>query len=125
MNAQDALERLSTITERQLTPGLAIDEAVAMYLELGDEIAQLEIARAAAKQVISDVIVETGLDRFEVNAGMAYVSKPSVRTSYDWRGLDKLSAERPDLAGILSLYRTEKEIAGSLTIRANGNGKGA
>lgn len=124
MNAQDALERLSTLTERQLTPGQAIDEAIGLYLVLGDEIAQLEIARVAAKQVISDVIVETGLDRFEVNAGMAYVARPSVRVAYDTKGLDKLSAERPDLAGILALYRTEKEIAGSLTIRAAGNGKG-
>lgn len=125
MNAQDALERLATLDERQLTPGLAIDEAIGLYLALGDEIAQLEIARAAAKQVISDVIIETGLDRFEVNAGLAYVSKPSVRTSYDTKGLDKLSVERPDLAGILALYRTEKQIAGTLTIRAAGNGKGA
>jgi hypothetical protein len=124
MDATTALERLATITERQLTPGQAIDEAVTLYLELGSEIADLENARAAAKLVISDVIVETGLDRFEVNAGMAYVSKPSVRISYDTKGLDKLAAERPDLAGILALYRTEKEIAGTLTIRAaGGNGK--
>ena len=125
MDAQTALDRLASLTDRQLTPGQAIDEAVALYLELGSEIAELEIARAAAKQVISDVIIETGLDRFEVNAGMAYVSKPSIRTSYDVKGLDKLSAERPDLAGILALYRTTKEVAGTLTIRANGNGKGA
>jgi len=45
--------------------------------------------------------------------------------SYDTRGLDKLAAERPDLAGVLSLYRTEREQPGTLTIRTGGNGKGA
>lgn len=34
-------------------------------------------------------------------------------------------AQRPDLAGVLSLYRTEREQPGTLTIRTGGNGKGA
>lgn len=124
MDAQDALDRLSMLTERQLTPVQAVDEAVALYLALGDEIAALEVARAVAKQVINDVIIETGLDRFDVSAGMAYVSKPGVRVGYDTKGLDRLAAEQPALVDILAPYRQEREIAGALTIRA-GNSKGA
>ena len=120
MNAQEANDRLDALTERQLTPGQAVDEAVALYLALGDAIAALELARARAKQIITDVIVETGLDRFEVNAGMAYVTRPSIRVTYDTKGLDKLAAERPDLAGVLGRYRQEKEVAGTLTIRGPG-----
>ena len=52
-------------------------------------------------------------------------SKPSIRVSYDTRGLDKLAAERPDLAGVLSLYRTEREQPGTLTIRAGSKSKDA
>jgi hypothetical protein len=126
MNAQDALDRLASIYDRQLLPAQAVAEAMTVYLEMGDRIAELDVIRASAKQIINDVLAEIGADRLETPAGQCYVSKPSVRTSYDVKGLDKLSAERPDLAGILSLYRQEKEIAGSLTIRAaGGNGKGA
>jgi hypothetical protein len=124
MDTQTALDRLATIYDRQLLPAQAVAEAMSIYLEMGERIAELDVIRASAKQVVADVLAEIGADRLETPAGQCYVSKPSVRTNYDWRGLDKLSAERPDLAGILSLYRTEKEIAGSLTIRTvGGNGK--
>ena len=126
MNATDALDRLATIYDRDLLPAQAVAEAMTIYLELGDRIAELDVIRASAKQIVADVLAEIGADRLETDAGQCYVSKPSVRISYDTKGLDKLTAERPDLAGILALYRTEKEVAGSLTIRAaGGNGKGA
>lgn len=120
MNANDALERLATIYERDLRPAEAAAEAMSIYLEMGDRIAELDVIRASAKQVVADVLTEIGSDRLETPAGQCYVSRPSIRVSYDTKGLDKLSAERPDLAGILSLYRSEKEIAGSLAIRTNG-----
>lgn len=125
MDAQTALERLATIYDRQLLPAQAVAEAMSIYLEMGDRIAELDVIRASAKQVVADVLAEIGADRLETPAGQCYVSRPSVRISYDTKGLDKLASERPDLAGILSLYRQEREIAGSLTIRAaGGNGKG-
>lgn len=120
MNANDALERLATIYERDLRPAEAAAEAMSIYLEMGDRIAELDVIRASAKQVVADVLTEIGSDRLETPAGQCYVSRPSIRVSYDTKGLDKLSAERPDLAGVLSLYRSEKEIAGSLAIRTNG-----
>lgn len=120
MNANDALERLATIYERDLRPAEAAAEAMSIYLEMGDRIAELDVIRASAKQVVADVLTEIGSDRLETPAGQCYVSRPSIRVSYDTKGLDKLSVERPDLAGILSLYRSEKEIAGSLAIRTNG-----
>lgn len=120
MNEQDALERLSTIYDRQLRPAEAVAEAVSIYLELGAQIAELDVIRASAKQIVADVLAEIGSDRLETPAGQCYVSKPSIRASYDTKGLDRLTTERPDLAGVLSLYRSEKEIAGSLAIRTNG-----
>lgn len=124
MNANDALERLSTLYARQLLPAQAVAEAMSVYLEMGERIAELDAIRASARQVVADVLAEIGAERLETPAGLCYVSKPSVRTSYDARGLDQLAAERPDLAGLLAPYRSEKPVAGALTIRAHGR-KGA
>lgn len=124
MNAQDALDRLSTIYDRQLRPAEAVAEAMSIYLEMGARIDELDVIRATAKQVISDVLAEVGTDKLETDAGLAYITKPSVRVSYDTKGLDRLASERPDLGGVLALYRNEKEIVGTLTVRApGGNGK--
>lgn len=126
MNANDALDRLATIYDRQLRPAEAVAEAMSIYLEMGARIDELDVIRATAKQLVADVLAEIGTDRLETDAGQAYITRPSVRVSYDTKGLDKLSAERPDLAGVLALYRQEREVAGTLTIRApGGNGKGA
>ena len=126
MNAQDALDRLSTLYERNLRPVEAVAEAMSIYLEMGARIDEAEVIRATAKQVIGDVFVEIGTDKLETPAGQCYVTRPSVRVSYDTKGLDRLASERPDLGDVLVRYRTEKEIAGTLTIRApGGNGKGA
>lgn len=126
MQPTEALERLATVYERQLRPAEAASEAMSVYLEMGERIAELDVIRASAKQLLADILTEIGNDRLETPAGQCYVSRPSIRASYDVKGLDKLSAERPDLAGILSLYRTEREQAGTLTIRAaGGNGRGA
>jgi len=120
MDTTEALDRLATIYDRDLLPAQAVAEAMTVYLEMGDRIAELDVIRASAKLIVNDVLAEIGADRLETDAGQCYVSKPSVRTSYDTRGLDRLAAERPDLAGVLALYRQEKEIAGSLVIRTNG-----
>lgn len=122
MNEQDALDRLATIYDRNLLPAQAVAEAMSVYLEMGDRISELDVIRASAKQVVADVLAEIGADRLETPAGQCYVSKPSVRVAYDVKGLDNLASERTDLAGVLALYRTEREIAGTLTIRANGKG---
>lgn len=124
MNEQDALERLSSIYDRQLRPVEAVAEALSIYLEMGERIAELDVIRASAKQIVTDVLAEIGAERLETPAGQCYITRPSVRVSYDTRGLDRLASERPDLGAVLGLYRSEKEVAGTLTIRApGGNGK--
>ena len=120
MNAQDALDRLSTIYDRQLRPAEAVAEAMSIYLEMGARIDELDVIRATAKQVIADVLAEIGTDKLETDAGQCYITKPSMRVSYDTKGLDRLASERPDLGGVLALYRNEKTVAGALTIRPAG-----
>ena len=123
MDTQTALEQLVTIYDRDLQPAEAAAEAMTIYLEMGERIAELDVIRASAKQVITDVLAEIGADRLETAAGHCYVTAPSIRSSYDAKGLDKLGAAVPGLANMLAPYRTEREIAGTLTIRAGGRAK--
>jgi hypothetical protein len=123
MNLQldEALERLATITERGLRPAEAVGECAAIYVELGERQAEIEIARQTCKQIVSDVFAELGTDKLEAGGAVCYVSRPSIRIAYDTRGLDKLASERPEIGGILALYRTEREQPGVLTIRVGRN----
>jgi hypothetical protein len=123
MDAQTALEQLATIYDRDLQPAEAAAEAMTIYLEMGERIAELDVIRASAKQVLADVLAEIGADRLETAVGVAYVTAPSIRSSYDAKGLDKLGVAVPGLANMLAPYRTEREIAGALTIRAGGRAK--
>jgi hypothetical protein len=123
MDAQTALGQLATIYDRDLQPAEAAAEAMTIYLEMGERIAELDVIRASAKQVLADVLAEIGADRLETAVGVANVTAPSIRASYDAKGLDKLGAAVPGLAGMLAPYRTEREIAGVLTIRAGGRAK--
>lgn len=125
MDAQTALEQLATIYDRELQPAEAAAEAMTIYLEMGERIAELDVIRASAKQVLADVLAEIGADRLETAAGVAYVTAPSIRSSYDAKGLDKLKVAMPSLALLLAPYRTEREIAGTLTIRAGSKSKDA
>jgi hypothetical protein len=125
MDAQTALEQLATIYDRELQPAEAAAEAMTIYLEMGERIAELDVIRASAKQVLADVLAEIGADRLETTVGVAYVTAPSIRSSYDAKGLDKLKVAMPSLALLLAPYRTEREIAGTLTIRAGSKSKDA
>ena len=124
MDAETALEQLATIYDRELQPAEAAAEAMTIYFEMGERIAELDVIRASAKLVISEVLAEIGADRLETAVGVAYVTAPSIRSSYDAKGLDKLAAAVPGLANVLAPYRTEREIAGTLTIRSGGKSKG-
>jgi predicted RNA-binding Zn ribbon-like protein len=125
MDAQTALEQLAAIYDRKLQPVEAAAEAMTIYLEMGERIAELDVIRASAKQVLADVLAEIGADRLEATAGVAYVTAPSIRSSYDAKGLDKLKVAMPSLALLLAPYRTEREIAGALTIRSGSKSKDA
>jgi hypothetical protein len=123
MDAQTALEQLATIYDRDLQPAEAAVKAMTIDLEIGERIAELDVIRASAKQVLADVLAEIGADHLETAVGVAYVTAPSIRSSYDAKGLDKLGAAVPGLADMLVPHRTEREVAGVLTTRAGGRAK--
>ena len=123
MNAHEALERVDALYGPGWTPAQAVAEAVSIYLKLDAEIKALEVARTAAKRVITGVMTETMRDRFDTNAGMAYIANPGLRICYDAKGIDALIENRPDLAEVLAPHRIETMVAGSLVVRAKGGSK--
>ena len=70
-----------------------------------------------AKGVISDIMLELGVDNVNTQAGKAYVPKPGVSVKYDARALDALCESSAELQKILWPHRQETMRAGSLTIR--------
>lgn len=70
-----------------------------------------------AKQQIADIMTETGVMTWKTANGNAYVPAPGMTVSYDAKALDALCASSPELKAILWPHRSEKERAGSLTIR--------
>lgn len=114
---REALERAA-----DAMPGDAATTGVAVVLaaKAGAEAAAgpwREVERAA-RQLLTDIIIETGETRRRTPAGIAYIPTPSKRVTYDAKALDILCADDPDLARRLRPYRTEKATTTSLTIIA-------
>lgn len=84
------------------------DASSARWMEVAD----------AAKQMMTEIITETGRMSWKTPSGSAYIPAASVTVTYDAKALDALCASSPELAAILRPHRLEKERPGSLTIRA-------
>lgn len=95
-------------------PKAAISIAVEVYKDAGK---YLKAVQKEAKQIVTDIIVETGQDKWKSDTGQVYISKSSVSVRYDTKALDALCASSPELKEILWPHRKESERAGSLTIK--------
>lgn len=96
----------------------AAAEAIAVYLAAGGIKSQIdELLWKRAKDIIQEIMVETGQLKFETEYGRAYVPRSGVSVSYDWKGLDALCQKYPEVAELIRPYRIERERPGSLTIR--------
>ena len=96
------------------TPDKAIAIAIEVYKDSGK---YLKAVQSEAKKIVTDVIVETGQDKWKVETGQVYVSNPSKSVRYDTKALDALCASDERLKRILWPHRIESERAGSLTIK--------
>jgi hypothetical protein len=70
-----------------------------------------------AKNILGDIIVETGRTSWEGQLARCYVPAPGKSVTYDAKALDALCASNSYLAEVLAPHRREIERAGSLTIR--------
>jgi hypothetical protein len=101
----------------EATAAEAIDiyRSVAGIRKQADEM--FDQVQGRAKELLSEIIVETGKTEWSTDFGKAYIPKPSISARYDTKALDALCASDPELAARLAPHRIESERAGSLTIR--------
>lgn len=96
----------------------ALATAAAVYQDAANRIEQLQAVQAQAKQLITDIFVETGATDARTPTAQVYVSRPSVTVSYDAKALDTLAAGDAEVAALLAPFRRQTERAGTLTIRS-------
>ena len=101
----------------------AVESAVAIYQAASAAIDAMKQVQADAKTLLTEIMTETGTTSYTTPAGKCYVSAPSVVTTYDAKALDALAAGDDELAALLEPFRRVTERAGTLTVRAPGNGK--
>ena len=96
----------------------ALATATAVYQDAANRIEQLQAVQAQAKQLITDIFVETGTTDARTPTAQVYVSRPGVTVSYDVKALDALAAADAEVAELLTPFRRQSERAGTLTIRS-------
>ena len=101
----------------------ALESAIAIYQGAAGAITALQAVQADAKLLLTEIMTETGETNVTTKAGKAYVTSASRVVTYDAKGIDALAANEDELAAVLEPFRRVTERAGTLTIRAPGNGK--
>lgn len=117
MSATHLAEELAMLAEWTGTAEDAAAHAIGIYRAAGDEAGRYKAIQDQAKAAIGDLIAETGLERWNTPAGVAVLTSPSVRTTWDAKALDALCASDSDLARVLAPHRRETMVAGSVTIK--------
>ena len=101
----------------------ALESAIAIYQGAAGAITALQAVQADAKLLLGEIMTETGETTIVTKAGRCYVTSASRVVTYDAKGIDALAANDDELAAVLEPYRRVTERAGTLTVRAPGNGK--
>lgn len=95
----------------------ALSDAITVYRTIAADVKELEAQQARAKQIVAEIMQETGQTKAITPAGTAQFTAPSTRVSWDSKALDALCASSADLARLLTPHRAEKQVAGTLTIK--------
>jgi hypothetical protein len=97
-------------------PELSIESAITVHQAAQAVIDAYTTVKEAARQLITDVMTETGRTDYATRAGKVTVTAPSTSVTYDAKALDILLRDDADLALRLAPYRKQSERAGSLRI---------
>lgn len=121
---QDTIDTLrSWLTREHTSTEAALESAVTVYQDCAATITQLQAVQAESKLLIAEIFAETGRTEAATKAGRVYITKPALLISYDAKGIDGLAALDEELAALLEPFRRQTERAGTMTIRALGNGQ--
>lgn len=99
-------------------PSHSVESAIMIYQAAQNEIDRFQEIGKQAKQIIADVMAETGQTTYRTQAGSVSVSGASQTITYDSKALDALCRSMPDLAAVLEPHRKVTERAGSLRVTA-------
>jgi hypothetical protein len=105
-------------TAKYEVPATAVESAIAVYHAASAASDEFAAVKDAAKQLIQDVMTETGQTAYSTQAGKASITAPSQSVTYDAKAIDILLRDDADLALRLSPYRKVSERAGTLRITA-------
>lgn len=93
-----------------------VDNAIGVYLEAKSLMDAFKVIQDEAKQVLADVMEETGKTRLEGSCGTCTVTEPSFRVSYDTKALDALLKSSDEAERLLAPHRNVTPVAGSMRI---------
>jgi hypothetical protein len=101
----------------KLSTEQALESAISGYRNFASVKKNIDVLQAAAKNVVNDIMRETGQVKAVTPAGTALFTADSERVTWDSDALDALCASSAELARILLPHRTVKTVVGSLTIK--------
>jgi hypothetical protein len=114
---QDALAQLQWPTNT-MTTEQSVERLIGIYEEANSLKSTLDGFRKEVKDLLTEIITETGQMKWDTPSGQCYITAPSVSVRYDPKSLDVLMASDWNIERMLSPFRTETERPGMLTIRA-------
>jgi hypothetical protein len=118
MDYTEAITILDNITAGAMPDAeTALTNAITVYREMGARVKTIEATQARAKQIVTEIMQETGQVKAITPAGTAQFTSDSVRVSYDTKAIDALVASDDGLARLLTPHRKETAVKGSLTIK--------
>lgn len=99
-------------------PAQSVESAIAVYLGAKARMDAYSAVADAAKELIEDVMAETGQTAYVTAAGKAASTADSTAISYDAKALDALAASDDGIARLLSPHRKVTKRTGALRITA-------
>ena len=99
-----------------MTPEAAVESAIMVYLAAKAQIDEHNRIADAAKKLIGDVMLETGVTTYSTKAGKVSMTSASMSVSYDTKALDALLASSDEVRRMLEPHRKVSERAGTMRI---------
>lgn len=119
---QELNQRLSKARQQEDSTAKA-DWAAGLYQEAASLIGVLKDFQDECKEVLTEVIIETGDTSFRTSTAKVLISSPSKRVYYDAKGLDRLAERDEKIKKAIYKYRKETSIDGGLRIQSASNNR--
>ena len=99
-------------------PETSAESAIAVYQAAQSVIDAYTAVKDQARQLLADIMIETGQTSYNTPAGKASVTAPAISVTYDAKAIDIVCRTNQQIADLLAPYRKETIRPGSLRITA-------